>query len=228
MKNTLITLMIGITLLSLVSSIYAGECATIEFPTEDDVTWNVEGNSTPLDGFSFTKDGTTIEYCFSGAFIPDSFNLIFASKINDEEGDCEECDDCDCGSRKTKIVYRDRDVIKYVDKTPVDFISTPINLDKPKNDTKTIIIDTIKKIKWYHYLIGLITFIVTILILFIIYTFFTTKEEEDLLNEEEEKDIPKEIVDKEIKKVNENKITTEEDFFKEINLKEDEDVTTKE
>jgi len=77
MKKILITITLGMFLLSLTSAMFAGECSSIEFPNADPVNWSVEGNSSNLDGFSFTKEGTNITYCFHPLYKPDNFTITF-------------------------------------------------------------------------------------------------------------------------------------------------------
>lgn len=85
MKKTInifiVILVLGLTL-GVASAIYPGECDSFNFSKEGIVTWNVEGNSTPLNGFTYTSNGTKVEYCFSGDFVPDTFTLTF---YNEEE-----------------------------------------------------------------------------------------------------------------------------------------------
>ena len=68
-----------LTLIGIVSAetIFAGECNSIEFPNPDPVEWKVEGNSSNMDGFFFTKNKTNITYCFHYLFKPDNFTLTF-------------------------------------------------------------------------------------------------------------------------------------------------------
>jgi len=77
MKNIIITMMMVLTFISLTSAIFPGECDTANFPNENPVNWSVTGNSSILDGFSYTKNGTIITYCFDGSFKPDTFELTF-------------------------------------------------------------------------------------------------------------------------------------------------------
>jgi len=76
------TIMFGIILsLTLVSAItsaiYSGDCDTIEFPNIDPVNWSVDGNSSNMDGFSYTKTNYTIKYCFHILYKPDNFTITF-------------------------------------------------------------------------------------------------------------------------------------------------------
>jgi len=73
-----ITIMFGIILMiGLASAIYPGECDSFNFSEEGLVNWTVEGNSTSMEGFSFTQNGTEVTYCFSGSFAPDNFTITF-------------------------------------------------------------------------------------------------------------------------------------------------------
>ena len=77
MKNQILVSALILLSLSFVFAIYAGECDTIEFPNTDDVEWTVTGNSSDIEGFSFTKNGTIITYCFDVMFKQDNFTLTF-------------------------------------------------------------------------------------------------------------------------------------------------------
>jgi len=80
-----ILILFAISLVSLASAIYPGNCDNFEFEKEGIVTWSVQGNTSSMDGFSFTQNGTKVEYCFSGDFAPDSFILTFYNTIEGEE-----------------------------------------------------------------------------------------------------------------------------------------------
>lgn len=79
MKNTILTIALGIFLLSLTSAttMIAGECNNITFPNSDEVEVVYIGNSTDMNGFSYEKNGTIIEYCISLDFKPDNFTVIW-------------------------------------------------------------------------------------------------------------------------------------------------------
>jgi len=80
----LICITLGVCL-GVVSAIYPGECGSFEFPIEGIVNWTVQDNSTSIDGFSFTQNGTNITYCLSGDFTPDNFILTFYTLEGDPE-----------------------------------------------------------------------------------------------------------------------------------------------
>ncbi len=75
MKNLITIIFLGMFLLTFVSAISGGECDTIEFPNEDDVSFSVSGNDSNMEGFNWTKNGTIIEYCFDILYYPDKFTL---------------------------------------------------------------------------------------------------------------------------------------------------------
>jgi len=77
MKTTIIVTMGIVLMIGLVSAIYPGECDSFEFPSEGIVNWTVQDNSSSMEGFSFTQNGTNITYCLSGDFAPGNFTLTF-------------------------------------------------------------------------------------------------------------------------------------------------------
>ncbi len=92
------TIICGIFFLSMISAINltAGECSTIEFPNEDNVNIEIIGNSFDMEGFNWSKNGTTIEYCFSLDYKPDNFTIRW---FNEEEVYVEEPHQGGGGSR---------------------------------------------------------------------------------------------------------------------------------
>jgi len=75
MKKQILTIILGIFLIGTISAIYSGECVNVTFPNVDDVEFNVIGNSSNMEGFNWTKNGTLIQYCFVLNFKPDNFTL---------------------------------------------------------------------------------------------------------------------------------------------------------
>ena len=74
MKNKMIgitrIIIEGIFLISLVSSAYPGECYEVKFPNKLDVNLTITENTSSLDGFTWTKEGYIITYCFPSDFTP--------------------------------------------------------------------------------------------------------------------------------------------------------------
>jgi len=58
-------------------TLLSGECNSFEFPNSDNVTLEIIGNSSNMDGFSWSQNSTNIIYCFDKAFKPDNFTLRF-------------------------------------------------------------------------------------------------------------------------------------------------------
>lgn len=118
----IITIILGIFFISIVSSINltGGECKVIEFPNEDSVSIEIVGNSSNMDGFNWSKNGTTIEYCFDLNYQPDNFTIRW---FNEEEVYVEEPRQGGGGSRwsssietkeienKTEVVNETQDEI---------------------------------------------------------------------------------------------------------------------
>lgn len=107
-------------MIGLASAIYPGECGSFIFPNEGIVNWNVQDNSTSLDGFSFTQNETNVTYCLSGDFIPDSFVLTFYTV----EGETKVVIEHHYSSGGTRIIYRDRNITvpdtTIIDNTTID------------------------------------------------------------------------------------------------------------
>ena len=98
MKTTIITIICIISMITLVSAItmYPGGCYYLEFPNSDPVNWSVEGNSSNMNGFSYTKIGTNITYCFHPLYKPDNFTITFYNYQSVEVKEYEDSDSC-CG-----------------------------------------------------------------------------------------------------------------------------------
>ena len=98
MKKQITFLFLTIFLISLISAIdlTAGECSTIDFPNEDGVSIEIIGNSSNMEGFSWNKNGTIIEYCFDLNYQPDNFTIRW---FNEEEVYVEEPQQGGGGSR---------------------------------------------------------------------------------------------------------------------------------
>lgn len=80
MQNKLfLSLVLSVFFVSFVSAItiYSGECGNLTFPNDQPVEWNVTGNSSDLNGFSFNKTGNIITYCFHPLYKPDNFTITF-------------------------------------------------------------------------------------------------------------------------------------------------------
>lgn len=75
MENKIITITIAIFLIGSVSAMLAGTCDTIEFPNEGDVSVEFTGNSSSMEGFSWSKSWTIITYCTDLNFKPDTFTV---------------------------------------------------------------------------------------------------------------------------------------------------------
>ncbi len=73
----LIVTMMIILSISLASAMVAGTCDTLNFPNEDNVSVEFIGNSSNMNGFSYSKNGTLIEYCINVGFKPDNFTIRF-------------------------------------------------------------------------------------------------------------------------------------------------------
>ena len=122
-----------ISLISLSSALYAGECMEInlsELNSSEDILWFVVGNSSNLEGLNIELDGTSASVCPVVNYKPDKFTLVFFNKekeiVIEYENDCDDC------GRSSKKVYVDREIIKYVDREVPNYIDRIIYKE---NDT---------------------------------------------------------------------------------------------
>lgn len=89
MKKTLITIMIGIFLISFASAttIYSGGCLPVnlsEMESLDNVTYDVIGNSSNLKGLTIELNEKIAEVCTVVNYKPDNFTLIFIDSSTKE------------------------------------------------------------------------------------------------------------------------------------------------
>ena len=152
-----------ISLISLSSALYAGECMEInlsELNSSEDILWFVVGNSSNLEGLNIELDGTSASVCPVVNYKPDKFTLVFFNKekeiVIEYENDCDDC------GRSSKKVYVDREIIKYVDREVPNYIDRIIykENDTIREDDGLITYVDDKKIwkyaswsYWYYYLI---------------------------------------------------------------------------
>jgi len=94
------------------TNLVGGESTTFDVGQEFD-GYEVVGNSTTLEGITFTKDGTSLIIKADLLVSPDTFTIIF---FNDDEpvetvyvG----------GGGGTRIIYKDKNVTQYVDREVV-------------------------------------------------------------------------------------------------------------
>lgn len=117
MNKQIFFIILGIFFISLTSAIdlTAGECSTIDFPNEDNVSIDIVGNSSNMDGFTWNKYGTIIEYCFNLNYQPDNFTIRW---FNEEEVFVESSQGGGDGSqrsRQTKVIENETEVNHQTD-----------------------------------------------------------------------------------------------------------------
>lgn len=92
-KQIIISTIIILSMISIVSAItiFSGACYSIEFPNSDPVEFNVSGNSSDMNGFTYNKTGTTITYCLHPLYKPDNFTITFYNyqsvEVTDDDDD---------------------------------------------------------------------------------------------------------------------------------------------
>ena len=182
MRPKIILIAMGIILMmGLASAIYPGECDSFNFSEEGTVSWIVEGNSTPLNGFTYTQNGTNIEYCFSGDFVPDIFTLTF---FNEEEVVASVYHSSGGGSSSSSSTVYVVDNVSGKDygdasKYPTYNDKEIAEEDLPEEEPITIELITEEgKLHWILWLLG------GVLILLTIYFIFFRREHHTLSQEE--------------------------------------------
>lgn len=132
MKKQVLAIIIGITLLGIVSALYTGECMEIdlsELDTSEDVLYFIVGNSSNTDGLNISFNDTTknASVCTVINYKPDSFTLIFFNKEKEVVVEYK--------SKRDKTIYVENKTIEYVDKEIISYVDKIIYKE---NDTKGI------------------------------------------------------------------------------------------
>ena len=171
------TIICGIFFISMISAIdlTAGECSTIEFPNTNNVNIEIIGNSFDMDGFNWSKNGTTIEYCFSLDYKPDNFTIRW---FNDEEVYVEEPHQGGGGSRWSSSATKETNLIDEVINDSMDEV---IKDEEVVEEVK----EPIFKSKRSQYIFGSLIFLIIVgSFLFIMKLIAIKKSERRLKNNE--------------------------------------------
>ena len=59
----------------LIPATLSGECNSIEFPNEDNVSIEFVLNNSNMEGFNWSKNGTNITYCIDRYYVPDNVTI---------------------------------------------------------------------------------------------------------------------------------------------------------
>lgn len=168
MEKTIIPIILGIFLLSLVSisadTLIAGECLPInlsKLESLDNIIYDVVGNSSNLEGLTIELNGTIANICTLINYKPDNFTVIFIDDSTKEI--IKEVPSGGGGGRRTKIIEKNIteyiEVDNYVDRE-VEVIKEIENTEKIKEQKKSI-----KTLKIFlGILIGVLVIITLILI----------------------------------------------------------------
>jgi len=139
MKNITTTIILGIFLISLASAltIDAGACEILEIETGNQIFWTASGNSSSLDGINITQEGKNITICLDVMFQEDSFSILLIEEQTKEVIVEVQVGGGGGGSRtkyveKNNTIYRDRNIVKYKDIEPINFIPNKIVKKIPK------------------------------------------------------------------------------------------------
>ncbi len=89
MRKTIIPIIFGIVLISLVSAMYAGDCLEVnlsELKSLDNVVYDVVGNESNLEGLTIDLNKTTaiVNICTVLNYKPDSFTILFIDNSTKE------------------------------------------------------------------------------------------------------------------------------------------------
>lgn len=128
MKSKIITLILGIFLISFTAALYSGGCQEIDLSSLDssDVVYTVEGNMSNLNGLEVTKNGSTASVCTVSNYKPDDFTIIFldnSTKIVEKR--------IIKHSHNTRTKYIEKNVTDYIMIEEIEYIE----LEKVKNNT---------------------------------------------------------------------------------------------
>ncbi len=188
--KTIITIMIGVFLLSSISAMYAGECMEIDLgdlKNSEEIAYIIVGNFSNTEGLNVTlKDITkNVSICTEVNYKPDSFIIIFIDNSTKET--IKEVNVYrNRGSGGTRTIYLENETIKYVDNTIIEYVDRVV--DSPKEPTPTDEPEEPEK----SYLIWYISIAALILILGYLFYRLSLKEEES-----SEQETPEEPTDTE-------------------------------
>ncbi len=80
MKKTIMTIVLGIFLISFASAIYGGECEQLDLSdleSLENVVYIPVGNSSNLEGLNVSLNGNNVNICPALNYKPDNFTLVF-------------------------------------------------------------------------------------------------------------------------------------------------------
>jgi len=174
MKKTLMAIILGMILISLVSAynITAGECLEIDLSgleNLDNLVYDVIGNSSNTIGMNITFNATTknASICFVVNYQPDSFTIIFIDNLTKEviKEVHHYSSGGSSGGSSTKEVYIENKTIEYVE---IDkYIDNTIYIEKEEKEEELIIDDSLidkpSLPPWYWYLI-LVMYLILVII----------------------------------------------------------------
>lgn len=126
MKKTIIAIIIGIALISLISAIFAGDCIDVDLSNMtslDNVVYMVVGNSSNMEGLSIELNETTgiASICTKVNYKPDNFTLIFIDNSTKEVITTIYSSGGGGGIR-----YIDKNVTNYVYRNITEYLDKPI------------------------------------------------------------------------------------------------------
>jgi len=157
----ILTIIVGIALLGIVTSIYAGECEEVDLSGlehHEDISYLVVGNSSDTEGMNinFNPETQNVSICFAVNYAQDTFTIIFFNE--EDEVIVEHHYHSSGGSSRTVYVENKTieqvDVPTYIDREIYVTNSTLINDIVLKND-KNSIVDELSETSWsWWYLYG--------------------------------------------------------------------------
>jgi len=141
MRKTIITIILGIALISLASAttIYSGSCLEVdlsELESLDNVVYDVVGNSSNLEGLTIELNGTIANICTVPNFKPDSFTILFIDDSTKEV--IKEVHHYSSGGSRTK--YIDRNIT--IENKTIEYVNVTTPCDNQIDNSTTTIITT--------------------------------------------------------------------------------------
>ncbi len=142
MQKKMLILIIGITLISLTSALYAGECMEIdlnELDNFDDLSYMVVGNSSDTEGMNITFNSETknVSVCFAVNYNPDTFSLIFWK--DKEPVIIPPCSSGGGGGGTKKVYIENKTYIEipnYIDRPVIEYVDKEESSDETQEPTK--------------------------------------------------------------------------------------------
>ncbi len=175
MNKQIIAIIFGIALISLASAIYPGECESIKFPNQDEVNFTLISNTSSMEGFTWSKEGYIITYCFPTYLASGNYSFEWSNyQDNLPEPIVKEVPGGGGGSR---TIYKDRNIT----------VEKIVYVNQTEDTEEPIVLEEEEKIIWPYFFWG--TFILAIIFMWYRVVKKERKKKKDKENKNDEKDI---------------------------------------